>query len=97
MSLLLSPVVVSASPFENQDKTAKCYAVVKGIPAKPEPCTLNFANLNDGINSATMIYKNQIYRMSSQRVCDGGGIDTCYVQNELLEFGRSGKQIKMSF
>lgn len=89
--ILASIQLVIASPFKLVDKNARCYLIIKNIPNQPEKCELQFTNLNDDITSATVIYKKKIFRMSSQRICDGEAIDTCYVENELLEFGRSGK------
>ena len=83
--------ISQASPFEEVDKNARCYSIINNTANKPEKCELQFALLNENISSANVIYKKQIFKISSQRICDGEAIDTCYVENEILEFGRSEK------
>lgn len=96
-AMMIWSQVTVAIPFEQRDSTAKCYAVLKGVPQKSEACSLKFFNLNDSIATAVLKYKNQIFRMSSQTVCDGPAIYTCYVENETLEFGRIGKTDKSEY
>lgn len=91
MTIIVSSIA-HASPFEPVvDKNAKCYSVVKNVPNRAEKCELQLAFLNDSVTTAIVIYKKQIFRLSNQRICDGEEIDTCYIQNELLEYGQSGK------
>ncbi|HAV5768645.1 TPA: hypothetical protein JI173_00040 [Acinetobacter baumannii] len=73
------------------DKSAICYTLVQGKLTKPETCIATFTALNEDENSAAIIYKKQIFRMSSSTICESIQADSCYVGNETLAYGRPGK------
>ncbi|MDO7523426.1 hypothetical protein Q5M60_00465 [Acinetobacter baumannii] len=88
---LLSFALVHANPFSKTDKTALCYAIINGKLIKPEVCTATFSVLNEDENTAVMIYKKQIFRMSNRTICETTQADSCYVENETLAYGQPGK------
>lgn len=88
---LLGGTTAYAKEFSKEDKNAECYIVRKSIPAQSEPCNVTFAILNEDENSAVTVYKNQIFRMTSQTQCDSEQADSCYVDLENLAFGRANK------
>lgn len=88
---LISASTIHATPFSKMDKAALCYAAVQGKLTKPEVCTATFTVLNEDENTAVVIYKKQIFRMSSRTVCETDQADSCYKENETLAYGRQGK------
>ncbi|KYQ79713.1 hypothetical protein AWW73_18100 [Acinetobacter lactucae] len=88
---LISASLLHANPFSIIDKTALCYKNVQGKLTKPEVCTVTYSVLNEDENTAVMIYKKQIFRMSSRTICESTEADSCYVTNETLSYGRPGK------
>ncbi|QIT17835.1 hypothetical protein [Acinetobacter pittii] len=88
---LISASFLHANPFSKIDKTALCYINSQGKLTKPEVCTVTFTVLNEDENTAVMIYKKQIFRMSSRAICESTRADSCYVTNETLAYGRPGK------
>lgn len=88
---LISASTIHATPFSKMDKAALCYAAVQGKLTKPEVCTATFTVLNEDENTAVVIYKEQIFRMSSRTVCESERVVSCYVEGETLAYGRPGK------
>lgn len=91
ISCYLGVTTTNANVFSKEDKFSVCYTVNNGVPNKPERCSVVFDVLNEDENSAVTVYKNQIFRISNHTTCDSDQADTCYIDNETLAFGRSGK------
>lgn len=93
--IVLTVIGLIPAPFVHAnsiiDKSALCYGIVQGKSTKPEVCIATFKALNEDENSAVIIYKKQIFRMSSRTVCETDQADSCYVENETLAYGRTGK------
>lgn len=88
---LISASTIHATPFSKIDKAALCYSSVQGKLTKPEVCTATFTVLNEDENIAVVIYKRQIFRMSSRTICDSTQANSCYIEDETLAYGRPGK------
>ncbi|MDS7936008.1 hypothetical protein RMB03_15630 [Acinetobacter sp. V91_7] len=89
-SLLATPLV-HAIPFSKADKSAICYLNIHNKSTQPEPCIATFSVLNEDENTAVIVYRKQIFRMSNRTVCESSQAHTCYIENETVAFGRLDK------
>ncbi|MDH2595910.1 MULTISPECIES: hypothetical protein [Acinetobacter calcoaceticus/baumannii complex] len=91
LSSLTATSFVYSIPFSKTDNSAICYLNNKNKSTHPEPCQAIFSVLNEDESTAVIVYRKQIFRMSNRTVCESSQANTCYIENEILAFGRLGK------
>ncbi|QDB81951.1 hypothetical protein [Acinetobacter pittii] len=81
---------IHATPFSKTDNSASCYLNIYNKLTQPEPCKAVFSVLNEDENTVVIVYRKQIFRMSNRTICESSHADSCYIENEILAFGRLG-------
>ncbi|OTU21083.1 hypothetical protein CAT62_08105 [Acinetobacter pittii] len=91
LASIIASSFVHAIPFSKTDKSAICYLNIHNRLTQPEQCKATFSILNEDENTAVIVYRKQIFRMSNHTICESSQADACYIENETLAFGQSGR------
>lgn len=97
LTSLIATSFVHAIPYSIADNSAICYLNIHNKSTQPETCKATFSVLNEDESTAVIVYRKQIFRMSSRTICESTQADSCYVENEILAYGRPSKVDKNEY